>query len=137
MKHMATAMKPAIYDPTLADQKLTIATEEAYAMCRRLAREEGVLVGPSAGANVAAALRVAREASRPPGEAERTVVTILCDSGNRYLATPSGRERIRVPAAVLEEIRAHAREAYPEKAAAGSRRGVGRGNPGSRTPSAS
>jgi cysteine synthase B len=88
MKHMATAMKPAIYDSTLADQRLAIATEEAYAMCRRLAREEGVLVGPSAGANVAAALRVAREASRPPAEAERTVVTILCDSGTRYLADP-------------------------------------------------
>lgn len=85
---MATAMKPAIYDPALADERLTIATEEAYAMCRRLAREEGVLVGPSAGANVVAALRVAREASLSPAEAERTVVTILCDSGSRYLADP-------------------------------------------------
>jgi S-sulfo-L-cysteine synthase (O-acetyl-L-serine-dependent) len=80
MKHMPTAMKPAIYDPALADRRLTMATEEAYAMCRRLAREEGVLVGPSAGANVAAALRVGREAGRPV-----TVATILCDSGSRYV----------------------------------------------------
>src|SRR5262249_39317835 len=80
MKHMATAMKPAIYDPTLADRRLAIETGEAYAMCRRLAREEGLLVGPSAGANVAAALRVGREAGRPV-----TVVTILCDSGSRYV----------------------------------------------------
>jgi S-sulfo-L-cysteine synthase (O-acetyl-L-serine-dependent) len=79
MKHMATAMRPAIYDPTLADRRLAIETEEAYAMCRRLAREEGLLVGPSAGANVAAALRIGREAERPV-----TVVTILCDSGSRY-----------------------------------------------------
>jgi S-sulfo-L-cysteine synthase (O-acetyl-L-serine-dependent) len=83
MKHMATAMVPAIYDPTLADRKLAIETEEAYAMCRRLAREEGLLVGPSAGANVAAALRVGREAGRPV-----TVATILCDSGSRYVADP-------------------------------------------------
>jgi cysteine synthase B len=87
MKHMATAMKPAIYDPSLADRRITMATEEAYGMCRRLAREEGILVGPSAGANVAAALRVARE-SNPTGDAGRTVVTILCDSGSRYLADP-------------------------------------------------
>jgi len=84
MKHMASAMTPAIYDPTLADANLAVATEEAYAMCRRLAREEGILVGPSAAANVLAALRVAREmADGPP-----TVVTILCDSGGRYLSEP-------------------------------------------------
>jgi cysteine synthase B len=91
MKHMATAMKPAIYDPALADRRVTMATEEAYAMCRRLAREEGILVGPSAGANVAAALRASLEA-RAAGEAERTVVTILCDSGSRYLADPFWEE---------------------------------------------
>jgi cysteine synthase B len=87
MKHMATAMVPAIYDPTLADRKLAMETEEAYAMCRRLAREEGILVGPSAGANVAAALRAASEA-REAGRTGLTVVTVLCDSGNRYLADP-------------------------------------------------
>src|SRR6266542_1579466 len=65
MKHMPSAMVPPIYDPTLADAERTVATEEAYAMCRRLAREEGVFVGPSAAANVVAALQVAREVSAP------------------------------------------------------------------------
>jgi cysteine synthase B len=87
MKHMATAMKPAIYDPALADRSFAIETEDAYAMCRRLAREEGLLVGPSAGANVAAAVRVGREAGRPV-----TVVTILCDSGSRYVTDPFWEE---------------------------------------------
>jgi cysteine synthase B len=81
MKHMASQMVPAIYDPTLADRSLEIGTEDAYVMCRRLAREEGIFVGPSAGANVSAALSVAREA-KPPA----VVVTVLCDGGNRYLS---------------------------------------------------
>ena len=81
LKHMESAMVPAIYDPTLADDRVAIDTEQAYAMCRRLVREEGVFVGPSAGANVAAALRVGRQAGRPA-----TVVTILCDGGGRYLS---------------------------------------------------
>lgn len=83
MKHMLSQMVPPIYDPTLADAEITVATEEAYAMCRRLVREEGLFVGPSSGANVVAALAVAREA-RPPA----TVVTILCDGGGRYLFAP-------------------------------------------------
>jgi cysteine synthase B len=83
MKHMGSQMVPSIYDSTLADQETTVVTEEAYAMCRRLAREEGVFVGPSAAANVVAALQVAREASAPA-----TVVTILCDGGEKYLSQP-------------------------------------------------
>jgi cysteine synthase B len=83
MKHMGSQMVPSIYDPTLADAETTVVTEEAYAMCRRLAREEGVFVGPSAAANVVAALQVAREASAPA-----TVVTILCDGGEKYLSQP-------------------------------------------------
>ena len=82
LKHMATALVPSIYDPTLADVKLEQPTEEAYAMTRRLAREEGLCVGPSAGANVAAALRVA--AALPAGE-PAVVVTVLPDGGSRYL----------------------------------------------------
>src|SRR5450830_1820757 len=82
MKHMASAMVPAIYDPTLADANLEVATEHAFAMCRRLAREEGVLVGPSAAANVVATLRVARDLAAGPA----TIVTILCDGGGRYLS---------------------------------------------------
>lgn len=81
LKHMGSAMVPAIYDATLADDRLEMATEEAYAMCRRLVREEGIFVGPSSGANVAAALRVGRQATEPA-----TVVTILCDGGGRYLS---------------------------------------------------
>ena len=81
MKHIPTAMVPKIYDPTLADAELTVATEDAYAMCRRLAREEGVFVGPSAAANVVASLQVAREWDGPA-----TIVTILCDGGGKYLS---------------------------------------------------
>ncbi len=82
MKHMASAMVPAIYDPTLADARLEIATEEAYGTCRRLAREEGLFVGPSSGANVAAALEVARDLAGEPA----TIVTVLPDGGSRYLS---------------------------------------------------
>lgn len=82
MKHMATAIVPPIYDPDLADERLAIATEEAYETCRRLAREEGVFVGPSAGASVAAALSVARKLDGEPS----TVVTVLPDGGTRYLS---------------------------------------------------
>lgn len=80
LKHLETAIVPGIYDPTLAGGHLTCSTEEAHAMTRRLAREEGLLVGVSAGANVAAALRVAQELE------EGVVVTVLCDTGTRYLS---------------------------------------------------
>ncbi|GIV58161.1 MAG: cysteine synthase B [Rhodothermaceae bacterium] len=86
LKHMETALVPGIYDPALADDDLRVQTEEAYAMTRRLAREEGLLVGISSGANVAAALRVA-ETLR-----EGVVVTILCDTGTRYLSDPFWNE---------------------------------------------
>ena len=58
---MPTAIVPGIYDPTLADGNIWIETEDAYAMVRRLAREEGLLVGISSGCNVVAALQLARE----------------------------------------------------------------------------
>src|SRR3954451_12978172 len=79
MKHMATAIVPPIYDPGLADQALEMSTEKAYAMVKRLARETGLLVGISSGANVAAALEVA--ANLPHG----TLVTVLCDGADKYL----------------------------------------------------
>lgn len=82
MKHMASAMVPPIYDASLADARREVATDDAREMCRRLGREEGVFVGPSAGANVTAALAVARELD---GTAA-TIVTILCDGGDRYLS---------------------------------------------------
>lgn len=78
LKHMETAIVPGIYDERLADVDLRVSTEEAYDMTRRLAREEGLLVGVSSGANVLAATRVAT--------APATVVTVLCDGGERYLS---------------------------------------------------
>ena len=88
MKHMASALVPAIYDPTLADGNIDMETEAAYRMAKRLGREEGVLVGVSAAANVAAALRVAEEiAAHAPNKLQDTViVTILCDSADKYLS---------------------------------------------------
>lgn len=80
LKHMATAIVPEIYDPSLTDEAWSLATEEAYAMVRRLAREQGLLVGVSSGANVAAALRLAAELSRG------VVVTVLCDGAEKYLS---------------------------------------------------
>ncbi|MGH3184901.1 MAG: pyridoxal-phosphate dependent enzyme, partial [Streptosporangiaceae bacterium] len=81
LKHMATALVPAIYDPSLADDDLGIATEAAYAMVRRVAREEGLLIGISAGAALVGALAVARSAA--PGA---VVVTVLPDSADKYLS---------------------------------------------------
>jgi len=82
-KHMASAIVPRIYDPSLADQNIGIATEDAYKMAKRLAREEGLLVGISSAAAVVGCLQVARQL----GKGERAVfVTILCDSGDKYLS---------------------------------------------------
>jgi cysteine synthase B len=79
LKHMASAIVPGIYDPTLADENVEIASEDALEMTALLAHEEGLFVGPSSGANVLAALRVALSA--PEGS---VVVTVLCDGGERY-----------------------------------------------------
>ena len=87
MKHMATALVPGIYDKTLADDDVEVATPDAQEMTRRLAREHGLLVGRSAGANVFAAVRLARTL---PSDA--VVVTILCESGTRCLADPFWEE---------------------------------------------
>jgi cysteine synthase B len=79
LKHLASAMVPEIYDPSLADDNVEVATEDGQEMARRLAREEGLLVGTSSGANVFAALRLALSLPR-----DSVVVTILCDGGERY-----------------------------------------------------
>ncbi len=84
MKHMGSAIVPPIYDPMVADENRTTPTEDAYAMVKRVAREEGVLIGISAGAAVATALEVAREIEAA-GETG-TVVTILCDGADKYLS---------------------------------------------------
>jgi cysteine synthase B len=83
MKHMESTIKPGFFDYSLADEVVTVSTEAAYAMVRRLAREAGLFVGVSSGANVHAALEIAP--NLPPGS---LVVTILCDNGNRYLTEP-------------------------------------------------
>jgi cysteine synthase B len=80
MKHMGSAIVPPIYDPMIADENRATATEDAYAMVKRVAREEGILIGISAGAAVATALEVAREIENG------TVVTILCDGADKYLS---------------------------------------------------
>ena len=80
LKHMPTAMVPGIYDPALADETWEVSTEDAQEMVQRLAQEEGLLVGASSGANVFAALRLARHLPR-----NSVVVTILCDGGERYM----------------------------------------------------
>jgi len=80
MKHMATALVPGIYDPGLADEEVEVSTEDAQVTARRLAKQEGLFVGVSSGANVYAALRLARGLSKGS-----VVVTILCDSGSRYM----------------------------------------------------
>ncbi len=89
-KHMASAIVPKIYDPTLADEDIGIATEDAYGMAIRLLREEGLLVGISAGAAVAGCLQVAR---RIPEGQESVFVTILPDSGDKYLSERFWTER--------------------------------------------
>jgi cysteine synthase B len=81
LKHMETAIVPGIWDEHFPDRKLRVRTEDAYAMARRLALEEGILVGQSAGAAVYAAVELARQLS------EGVIVTILPDAGDRYFST--------------------------------------------------
>ena len=79
LKHMDTAIVPGIYDRSLANEDLRIDTEVAYQMVRRLALEEGLLVGPSSGAALAAVLRVAKRIH------DGVIVTVFCDGGEKYL----------------------------------------------------
>ena len=79
LKHMATAIVPGIYDPSVADEDLPVSTEEAFELTRQLARA-GLFVGISSGANLAGALHVARRASNA------VVVVVFCDGGEKYLS---------------------------------------------------
>lgn len=89
LKHMATAIVPKIYDPALADEDHGISTEAAYAMLKRLAREEGLLVGISSGAAVVGAVELAQRLQET-GWIEKNgaavIVTVLCDSADKYLS---------------------------------------------------
>src|SRR6185437_8072479 len=84
LKHMATAIVPPIYDANLADRNIDMATERAYAMSKWLGRNQGLLIGVSAAAAVAAALEVAEDEAAAGREA--IVVTILCDAADKYLS---------------------------------------------------
>lgn len=80
LKHLPTAMIPGIYDPSLADENLTVSTEEAYDMVKRLAREDGLFVGVSSGAAMGACLKVANEIR------SGVLVTVFPDGGEKYLS---------------------------------------------------
>lgn len=82
LKFLETALVPGIYDATLAHEEYQISTEDAQEMVRRLAREEGLLVGVSAGAAVACTLKLAQQLSAG------VIVTILCDGADKYLSEP-------------------------------------------------
>ena len=86
LKHLPTAMVPSIYDPSVADQELLVETEDAYRMVRRLAVEEGLLVGPSAAGAVVAAIQVAANIDRG------TIVTVFPDNGLKYLSEEFWRD---------------------------------------------
>jgi cysteine synthase B len=124
LKHMDSAIVPAIYDPTLADRDERVSTEDAYELVRRLARQEGILVGPSSGAALAASLRLAEDVDRA------VIVTIFPDRGDRSLSedfwngteteavAPASRHAaggITISSDVLAEIREHGAEAYPDE----------------------
>jgi cysteine synthase B len=84
LKHMATAIVPRIYDPSLADANIDMPTETAYDMVKNLARNQGLLVGISAAAAVAASLQIGEQEALAGREA--VIVTILCDSAEKYMS---------------------------------------------------
>ena len=117
LKHMETAIVPPIYDPSLADEDLRVGTEAAHRMVRRLAREEGLLVGISSGAALAAALQVAsrlrrrRGRDRLSGRRREVPVRDLLDGGRMTTMKISTTLGPGVDAA----IRRHGEETYPHE----------------------
>jgi len=81
-KHMETAIRPAIYDDTLADENLEVGTEESYRLVKRVAREEGLLISPSAAAALLGCFQVA---ARVPKNEQAVIVTVFADSASKYL----------------------------------------------------
>jgi S-sulfo-L-cysteine synthase (O-acetyl-L-serine-dependent) len=86
LKHMESAIAPGIYDPSIADDSVRVSTEESHAMMKRLAQEEGLLLGISSGANLSAALKIAKKISAG------VIVTVFCDDGSKYLSEPIWEE---------------------------------------------
>ena len=84
---MGATIKPKIFDESIADARIEVRTEDAYKTAHRLAAEEGLFVGISSGANVHAALELAK--TIPRGS---RIATILCDNGYRYLSEPLWRD---------------------------------------------
>lgn len=82
-KHLESTIMPDIFDESLVDAQVEVKTEQAYEMTRKLAKEEGLFVGISSGANVVAALKIAKSLPK-----NSVVVTLLCDNGYRYLSEP-------------------------------------------------
>ncbi len=80
MKHLASALVPGIYDPKIGDDQVEVSTEDAHRMVLKLAREEGLLVGVSSGANLVAAMNLAATVE------QGVIVTIFCDSASKYLS---------------------------------------------------
>jgi cysteine synthase B len=112
LKHMATAIVPGIYDASLADEDRRVSTEDAYNMTRRLAREAGLLVGPSSGAALHASLDVARDLTHA------VVVTIFPDGGERYLTERfwnDARPSLELTPDVEGAIRRHGVATYPDE----------------------
>ncbi|HET9265302.1 MAG TPA: pyridoxal-phosphate dependent enzyme [Vicinamibacterales bacterium] len=119
LKHMPSSIVPAIYDPHFADVALTVATEDALDLTRRLAREEGLFVGPSSGAALAACLDVMHAMT------SGVIVTVFPDGGDRYLSErfwidepPETKQSLRllhVAPAALARVRADAAAAYPDE----------------------
>jgi cysteine synthase B len=122
LKHMESAIVPAIYDPALADEDLRIDTEDAHTLIRRLAHEEGLFVGPSSGAALAAAIRVARDVP------SAVIVAIFPDGGDRYLSDalwevtteedPSVQDapiHLKIDEEQLTAIRRHGARIYPDE----------------------
>ena len=84
LKHLGSSLVPPIYDPKVPDRILPVSTEDGWDMADRLAREEGLHVGHSSGANVFAAVQVAEQMQREGRGG--CVVAVLCDRGDRYFA---------------------------------------------------
>jgi S-sulfo-L-cysteine synthase (O-acetyl-L-serine-dependent) len=82
-KHMETALVPSIYDATLADENLEVSTEESYRLVKRLARDEGLLVSPSAAAALSGCFHVAKSI---PRDQRAVIVTVFADSASKYLS---------------------------------------------------